>query len=82
MDYGNIDGHISDSIYIRKGFYQGSTLSLILFNLVAQISTRELENTTEIKGIQINGMYILLSFFADVTDLFIHSSIECLETII
>ena len=80
MDYANINGQLSDPINISRD--QGSPLSPILFLLVAQIFTRKIENNPEIECIQINGVDILLSLFADDTDLFIHASIKCLEGVI
>ena len=82
MDYANINGHLSEPIYISRGLHQGSPLSPILFLLVAQIFTRKIENNPKIEGIQINGVDILLSLFANDTDLFIRASIECLEAVI
>ena len=82
MDYANINGHLSEPIYISRGFHQGSPLSPILFLLVAQIFTRKIENNPKIEGIQINGVDILLSLFADDTDLFLRASIICLEAVI
>ena len=69
MNYANIYGHLSNPIYISRGLHQGSPLSPILFFLVAQMFTRKIENNPEIEGIQINGVVILLSLFADDTDL-------------
>ena len=42
MDYANINGHLSDPIYISRGLHQGSPLLPILFLLVAQIFTRKI----------------------------------------
>ena len=52
MDYANINGHLSEPIYISRGLHQGSPLSPILFLLVAQIFTRKIENNPKIEGIQ------------------------------
>ena len=53
-----------------------------MFLLVAQIFSSKLENRQDIKGIAISGINILLSLFADDTDLFLKASIECLEAVI
>ena len=82
MDYANINGHLSEPIYISRGLHQGSPLSPILFLLVAQFFTRKIKNNPKIEGIQINGVDILLSLFADDTDLYHRASIECLEALI
>ena len=82
MNYANVNGHLSDPIYISRGLHQGSPLSPILFLLVAQIFTSKLEKNPNIRGIKINDVNILLSLFADDTDLFIHASIECLEAVL
>ena len=80
MDYANINGHLSEPIYISRGLHRESPLLPIIFLLVAQIFTREIENNPTIKGI--NEVDILLSLFADDTDLFLRASIECLEAVI
>ena len=82
MNYANVNGYLSEPIYISRGLHQGSPLSPILFLLVAQIFTCKLENNPRIKGIRINDIYILLSLFADDTDLFIQAYIECLEAVL
>ena len=76
MNYAIINGHLSGLIYIR------SPLSPILFLLVAQIFTCKLENNPNIEGIRIKYVYLLLSLFADDTDLFIQASLECLEAVL
>ena len=50
--------------------------------MVAQIFTCKLENNPNIEGIRINDVYLLLSLFADDTDLFIQASLECLEAVL
>ena len=82
MSYANVNGYLSSPIYIGRGLHQGSPLSPVLFLLVAQIFSSKLENRQDIKGIAISGINILLSLFADDTDLFLKASIECLEAVI
>ena len=82
MSYANVNGYLSSPIYISRGLHQGSPLSPILFLLVAQVFTNRLENRPDIKGIEISGVNILLSLFADDTDIFLEASLECLEAVI
>ena len=82
MSYANVNGHLSDTIYISRGLHQGSPLSPILFLIVAQILTCKLNSNQDVKGIYINSVEILLSIFADDTDIFLHASIECLEAVL
>ena len=82
MSYANVNGYLSSPIYISRGLHQGSPLSHILFLLVAQVFTNRLENRPDIKGIDIDGVNILLSLFADDTDIFLEASLECLEAVI
>ena len=82
MSYANVNGHLSDTIYISRGLHQGSPLSPILFLIVAQILTCKLNSNQDVKGIYINSVEILLSLFADDTDIFLHASIECLEAVL
>ena len=81
MTYANVNGHLSAPIYIGRGLHQGSPLSPILFIIVAQIFTNKLKNNTDIKGIKVSGVDILLSLFADDTDIFLEASIECVEAV-
>ena len=81
MTYANVNGHLSAPIYIGRGLHQGSPLSPILFIIVAQIFTNKLKNNTNIKGIKVSGVDILLSLFADDTDIFLEASIECVEAV-
>ena len=52
-----------------------------MFIIVAQIFTNKLKNNTNIKGIKVSGVDILLSLFADDTDIFLEASIECVEAV-
>ena len=79
MTYANVNGHLSAPIYIGRGLHQGNPLSPILFIIVAQILTNKLKNNTDIKGIKVSGVDILLSLFADDTDIFLEASIECVD---
>ena len=82
MSYANVNGHLSDTIYISRGLHQGRPLSPILFLIVAQILTYKLNSNQDVKGLYINIVEILLSLFADDTDIFLHASIECLEAVL
>ena len=81
MTYANVNGHLSAPIYIGRGLHQGRPLSPILFIIEAQIFTNKLKNNTDIKGIKVSGVDILLSLFADDTDIFLEASIECVEAV-
>ena len=82
MNYANVNGYLTSPIYISRGLHQGSPLSPILFLIVAQIFTKKLENRSDIIGLEISGVNILLSLFADDTDLFLNASIDCLAAVI
>ena len=82
MSFLNINGHLSTQVILGRGLHQGSPLSPILFLLVAQVFTVKLEHNPNIEGISINGVDLLLSLFADDSDMFIKASGECLEEVI
>ena len=82
MSFININGHLSSPVYICRGLHQGSPLSPVLFLLVAQVFNRRLELNNDIVGINISGVDLLLSLYADDTDMFLKASISCLEAII
>ena len=82
MSYANVNRYLSSHIYISRGLHQGSPLPPILFLLVVQVFTNRLENRPDIKGIDIDEVNILLSLFADDTDIFLEASLECLEAVI
>ena len=71
MSYANVNGHLSSPIYLGRGLHQGSPLSPVLFLIVAQVFTNKINNNTDIKGIEINAVQLLLSMFADDTDMFL-----------
>ena len=61
----------------------GEALSLqILFLLVAQVLTNKLLNNSQIKRMNLDGVDIRLSLFADDTDLFLEPSVECIGAVI
>ena len=74
--YANVNGHLSAPIYIGRGLHQGSPLSPILFIIVAQIFTNKIQNNTDIKGIKVSRVDILLSLFADDTDIFLEPQLN------
>lgn len=82
MSFANINGHLSSPIYLLRGLHQGSPLSPILFLLVAQVLTNKLLNNNQIKGMNLDGVDILLSLFADDTDLFLEPSVDCIRAVI
>ena len=81
MSFANINGHLSAPIYIFRGLHQGSPLSPILFLLVAQVCSCRLDSRQDIAGINVQGVDILLSLFADDTDIFAQANIQCIEAI-
>ena len=79
--YANINGFLSAPIYILRGLHQGSPLSPILFLLVAQTFSNKLQINPNIRGLNISGVEILQSLFADDTDLFLKASIESVKAV-
>ena len=82
FSYANINGHLSSPIFLLKGLHQGSPLSPVLFLLISQVLTNKLERNTEIKGLKISGIDILISLFADDTDLFLKPTTQCVRAVI
>ena len=58
---------------LGRGLHQGSQLSSIIFLHVAQVFTVKLVFNREISGVNIDGVAILLSLFAEDTDMFIEA---------
>ena len=82
FSYANVNGFLSNPIYLARGLHQGSPLSPILFLLVAQVFTRKLDLNDNIKGIKINGIDLLLSLYADDTDVFLEATGSCLDEVV
>ena len=74
ISYANVNGHLSDPIYLRRGVHQGSPLSPVLFLFIAQTFTKNVERNENIVGLTIEGVEILQSLFADDTDQFLKAS--------
>ena len=79
FSYLNINGHHSAPVYLCRGLHQGSPLSPVLFLLVAQVFTNKIQLNNVIRGINISGIDILASLFADDTDLFIEATGVCID---
>ena len=82
LSFININGHLSSQVILGRGLHQGSPLSPILFLLVAQVFTDKISNNHNIEGISVNGVELLLSLFADDSDLFLKASGACLDEVI
>ena len=81
MSLANVNGHLSSPVYLLRGLHQGSPLSPILFLIVAQVLTFKIQHNNRIKGLKISGVEILLSLFADDTDIFMQASAVCVEAL-
>ena len=81
MSLANVNGHLSSPIYLLRGLHQGSPLSPILFLIVAQVLTSKILDNPNIEGLDVSGESILMSLFADDTDLFLKASQPCLTAI-
>ena len=80
--YALVNGHLTNPIYLERGLHQGSPLSPVLFLIVAQVFTNNLQNNANISGIDINSCSLLLSLFADDTDMFLTASKETIDAVI
>ena len=67
---------------LGRGLHQGSQLSSIIFLHVAQVFTVKLVFNREISGVNIDGVAILLSLFAEDTDMFLEATGTCLDKVI
>jgi hypothetical protein len=67
MSFININGHLSPAIYLCRGLHLGSQLSPVLFLLVAKVFGRRLQLNDGIRGLNINGIDILLSLFTNMS---------------
>ena len=81
ISFANVNGHLSDTIYIGRGLHQGSPLSPILFLLAAQVFTRNIEKNPAIEGLVVDKVPLLQSLFADDTDLFLKADTDCVRAV-
>ena len=81
MSLANVNGHLSSPVYLLRGLHQGSPLSPILFLIVAQVLTVKIKHNNRIKGLKISGVELLLSLFADDTDIFLQASFASVEAL-
>ena len=82
MSYANVNGFLSSPVYLMRGLHQGSPLSPILFLLVAQVFSNNLQNSQDITGINIQGVDVLLSLFADDTDIFLEANYQVVVAVL
>ena len=82
MSFANINGYLSKPIYLMRGLHQGSPLSPILFLMIAQVFSNKLKISHDITGFAIQGIDILLSLFADDTDIFLQATSQAVEAVI
>ena len=68
------NGHTSRWFSCSRGTFQGSPLSGLLFNLVAEILAIKIRAARNVNGVIINGNEIKLSQYADDTTLFLRDS--------
>ena len=81
MSFANVNGHLSDTIFIGRGLHQGSPLSPILFLLVAQVFTTNMEKNPAVEGIIVDNVQLLQSLFADDTDIFLKADEVCVQAV-
>ena len=82
MSFANVNGHLSEAIYIGRGLHQGSPLSPVLFLLIAQVFTKNMENNPAVEGISVEKVPLLQSLFADDTDIFLAASEENVRAVL
>ena len=80
--YINVNGYLSKPVYLGRGLHQGSPLSPILFLLIAQVFSRKLEINNNINGLKVSGIELLLSLFADDTDLFLEATGDSVDEVV
>ena len=81
MSLANVNGHLTEPIYLLRGLHQGSPLSPLLFLIVAQVLTITILDNPQIEGLDVTGQNIIMSLFADDTDLFLKASINCITAL-
>ena len=82
LSYVNVNGYLSHPVYLGRGLHQGSPLSPILFLLISQVFTKKLEINENIIGMRVSGIDILLSLYADDTDIFLSATATSLEAVL
>ena len=81
MSLANVNGHLTEPIYLLRGLHQGSPLSPLLFLIVAQVLTVNILDNPQIEGLDVTSVNIIMSLFADDTDLFLKASITCVTAL-
>ena len=75
------NGYISDWLTPTRGLHQGCCISPHLMLLMGQIFADLLQNNQSIQGISIHNIVMLLSQFADDTNLFLKASASVLDAV-
>ena len=78
------NGHRSRWFNCKRGTFQGSPLSGVLFVLAVEILAISIKRQQNIRGIEISGIEVKLSLYADDMTLMLkdkHSGVEALRTI-
>ena len=82
MSYANVNGYLSEPIYLLRGLHQGIPLSPIIFLIVAQVFTVKMYSNTNTEGLTVSGIPVMQSLFADDTDLLLKASVGCVSAVV
>ena len=64
------NGHMSESIYLERGVFQGCPLSPYLFLLCIEPLAASIRQNEQIRGIQVGNVYKKIGLFADDATVF------------
>ena len=74
-----LNGHLSNSFQLHRGYRQGDPISPYLFILCSEFLTLALKNDINIEGITINNKERKCSQYADDTSVFLKATEENLR---